>query len=164
MLDMLLPGAVCHLNLLQVRPWALASGLGLAVLMWIGSFFIELYKAPIEIDSQQQESLASLQGKVDSANVVAWEPGFEKEIRAQLNRTIPQVRLLLHHLIVYGPKPESDLLLRFGDGIIRLAEEDYLISHYEDKVDVLDRFRPVLSKIIYEYTQESNPRAKGSRV
>ena len=145
---------VRHAKALSDLVWALASGLGLAALLWIGSFVIELYKAPIKIDSQQQESLATLQSKVGSTKVASWEPGFEKEIRAQLKLTIPEVRRLLHHLIVYGPKLESDLLLRFGDGIIRLAEEEYFISHYQGKIDVLDRFRPILSKVIYEYTDE----------
>jgi hypothetical protein len=84
-----------------------------------------------------------------------WEPGFEKEIRTQLQRTMPEVHRLLKHLTVYGPRTEPDLLLKFGDGIIRLAEEEHFIDHYNGKIDVADRFRPILSKIIYEYADES---------
>jgi len=111
---------VRHAKALSDLAWALASGLGLAALLWIGSFVIELYKAPIKIDSQQQESLAALQSKVGSTKVASWEPGFEKQIRAQLKLTIPEVRRLLHHLIVYGQS--SNLIYCSG-----LATESFVL-------------------------------------
>jgi hypothetical protein len=144
--------------------WGAAGGLIGTLCLYIGSWAHEnFYVAPFLLDKEKQGELDDERKAREKAEQALRDreakqsPILEEKIRKRLENTIYLVQDLIEHIVDFGPTSvdSPDVENRFGGkGIVDMAQEARLIVVRDGKCDLPDRYKAILSRIIYEYTKD----------
>ena len=159
--------AVTSMELDAVMKIVLSGVAGLAFTL-VAFFVVSLLRAPAAMDAEKQAEVErekasrvhaeQIARAAEQTISVSYPPELEIKLRGILANSWYPVYELIEHIVIYGPVrvDDSSVLERLGGkNIFDMAvETDRLIVVRDGRYDVPQPFRPILSRIIFEYTNQ----------